>query len=98
MLANAVASGKNKKFKDIKGNIHLNKKGKNLKNKINFNIIRRGKTIGEHIIQFEDASEVVKLQHVAKSRDLFANGAINAIFWLKNKKHGYYTMRNLLKI
>jgi len=98
MLANAVASGKNKKFKDIKGNIHLNKKGKNLNNKINFNIIRRGKTIGEHIIQFEDASEVVKLQHVAKSRDLFANGAINAAIWINNKKCGYYTMRHLLKI
>ncbi len=78
MLANAVASGKNKKLKNIKGNIQLNKKGKNLKNKINFNIVRRGKTIGEHIVQFEDSSEIIKLQHIAKSRDLFANGAINS--------------------
>ncbi len=98
MLANAVASGKNKKLKNIKGSIQLNKKGKNLKNKINFNIVRRGKTIGEHIVQFEDSSEIVKLQHVAKSRDLFANGAINAAIWIKNKKRGYYTMRDLLKI
>ncbi len=98
MLANAVASGKNKKLKSIKGSIQLNKKGKNLKNKINFNIVRRGKTIGEHIVQFEDSSEIVKLQHVAKSRDLFANGAINSVFWIRNKKPGYYTMRDLLKI
>jgi len=98
MLANAVASGKNRKFKSIKGSINLNKKGKNHKNKINFNIVRRGKTIGEHTVQFEDSSEIVKLQHVAKSRDLFANGAINSIYWIRNKQPGYYTMRDLLKI
>jgi len=98
MLANAVASGKNKKLKSIKGSIQFNKKGKNLKNKINFNIVRRGKTIGEHIVQFEDSTEIVKLQHIAKSRDIFANGAINSIFWIRNKKPGYYTMRDLLKI
>jgi len=98
MLANAVASGKNKKLKSIKGCIQLNKKGKNLKNKINFNIVRKGNTIGEHIVQFEDSSEIVKLQHIAKSRDLFANGAINSIFWIRNKKPGYYTLRDLLKI
>jgi len=98
MLANAIASGKNKKLKNIKGSIQLNKKGKNLENKINFYIIRRGKTIGKHIVQFEDSSEIIKLQHIAKSRDLFANGAINSIFWIRNKKPGYYTMRDLLKI
>jgi len=98
MLANAVASAKNKKLKNIKGNIHLNKKGKNLKNKINFNIVRKGKTIGEHTVQFEGISEIIKLKHIAKSRDLFANGAINAAFWIKNRKSGYYTMRDLLKI
>jgi len=98
MLANAVASGKNKKLKNITGNIHLNKKAKNLKNKINFNIVRKGKTIGEHTVQFESISETIKLKHIAKNRDLFANGAINAAFWIRNKKYGFYTMRDLLKI
>jgi len=98
MLANAVAYGKDKKFKNIKGNIHLNKKGKNLKNKINFNVIRYGKTIGKHSVQFEDFSEIIRLKHIAKNRDLFANGAINAAFWIRNKKRGYYSMRDLLKI
>jgi len=98
ILANAVASGKNKKLKNIKGNIHHNTKGKNLKNKINFNIVRKGKTIGEHTVQFESISEVIKLKHIAKSRDLFANGAINAAIWINNKKCGYYTMRHFLKI
>jgi len=98
MLANAVALAKNKKLKNIKGNIHLNKKGNNLKNRINFNIIRKGNTIGEHAVQFEGISEIIKLMHIAKSRDLFANGAINAAIWIKNKKRGYYTMRDLLKI
>jgi len=98
MLANAVASGKNKKLKNIKGNIHLNKKGKNLKNRINFNVVRKGSSVGEHTVKFEGMSEIIKLKHIAKSRDLFADGAINAALWIKNKKSGYYTMRDLLKI
>jgi len=97
MLANAVASGKSKQLKNIKGNIIFNKKGKNLKNKINFNIVRKGKTIGEHSVQFESLSEVINLEHIAKSRDLFGNGTVDAIFWIKNKRSGFYTMKDVLK-
>lgn len=98
MLAKSIASGKNKKFEKIKGNVHLNKNGKNKKNKINFYVTRKGKTIGEHSIKFFNNFEILNIRHLAKTRDLFAEGAINAIFWIIKKKSGYFSMRDFLNL
>ena len=86
MLANAVASGKNKKLNLIKGKIFLNHKGNLQKNKINFFIKRKGNTIGEHSVNFNNKIESIELKHKAFSRELFADGALNAAVWLNKKK------------
>ena len=98
MLANAVAKGKNKKLNLLKGNIFLNKKGKIKKNKINFFVARKGKTIGEHTIEINNGSEKIELKHVAFSRELFADGAINAAVWINNKKSGLFNMQDMLSL
>ena len=100
MLGNAVAKGKGKSLDQIKGNIFLNKKGKGQgkANKINFFIKRKGKIPGTHSVIFQTAKETIELKHTAKSRDLFADGAINAAKWLANKKPGLYNMHDVLKI
>ena len=98
MLGNAVAKGKGKSLDQIKGNIFLNKKGKGKANKINFFIKRKGKIPGTHSVIFQTAKETIELKHTAKSRDLFADGAINAAKWLANKKPGLYNMHDVLKI
>ena len=98
MLGHAVANGKGKKLSQIQGKIFLNKKGKGIKNKLNFYIIRKGKTPGTHSVIFENKQEKIEIQHTAHSRDLFAEGAINAAKWLKNKKPGLYNMHHVLGI
>jgi len=98
MLGNAVAKGKGKSLDQIKGNIFLNKKGKGKLNKINFFIKRKGKIPGTHTVIFQTDKETIELKHTAKSRDLFADGAINAAKWLTNKKPGLYNMHDVLKI
>ena len=98
MLANAVAKGKNKKLNLLKGNIFLNKKGKIKKNKINFFVTRKGKTIGEHTIEINNGSEKIELKHVAFSRELFADGAINVAVWINNKKNGLFNMQDMLSL
>ncbi|MDB4022632.1 4-hydroxy-tetrahydrodipicolinate reductase [Pelagibacteraceae bacterium] len=98
MLGNAVAKGKGKSLDQIKGNIFLNKKGKGKANKINFYIKRKGKIPGTHSVIFQTTKETIELKHIAKSRDLFADGAINAAKWLANKKPGLYNMHDVLKI
>ena len=98
MLGHAVAKGKQKSLGQLKGNIFLNKKGKGKSDKINFFIKRQGKVPGTHSVIFQTEKEIIELKHVAKSRDLFADGAINAAKWLANKKPGLYNMHDVLKI
>ena len=86
MLANAVARGVNKNLNSIKGKIFLNHKGNLQKNKINFFIKRKGTTIGEHSINFNNKIESIELKHKAFSRELFADGALNAAVWINKKK------------
>tara|TARA_B100000575_G_C23091354_1_gene629207 strand:- start:577 stop:1353 length:777 start_codon:yes stop_codon:yes gene_type:complete len=98
MLGHALAAGKNKKFKQIKGRIFLNKKGKGKVKRLNFYIIRQGKIPGTHSVIFKNNQETLEIKHTAHSRNLFAEGAINAAKWLANKKPGLYNMHHVLGI
>ena len=96
MLANAIAKGKNKKLASIKGKFFVNKKGNFNNNKINFFITRKGKTIGKHNILFSNNIESIELKHTAYSRELFANGALNAAIWISKKNKGLFNMQDML--
>ena len=52
--------------------------------------------MGEHEVLFCGPDEVITLGHSAGSRAVFANGAINAAVFLKNKKHGLFDMKDLM--
>jgi 4-hydroxy-tetrahydrodipicolinate reductase len=92
MLANAVAKGKNKNFNSIKGKNFFNQEGNLQKNKINFFIKRKGNTIGEHSVNFNNKIESIELKHKAFSRELFADGALNAAVWINKKNKGLFNM------
>jgi 4-hydroxy-tetrahydrodipicolinate reductase len=96
MLANAVSKGKNKNLESIKGKIFLNRSGSLQKNKVNFLITRKGNTIGKHSVNFNNKIENIELKHTAFSRDLFADGALNAAVWISKKNKGLFNMQNML--
>jgi len=96
MLANAVSKGKNKNFESIKGKFFFNKKGNLQKNKINFFITRKGSTIGKHSVLFNNKVENIELKHTAFSRELFADGALNAAVWISKKNKGLFDMQDML--
>ena len=96
MLGNGIAIGKNKKFSNMIGKKFLNKKNFPYSKKINFNSIRRGKVIGEHIVKFSSGKELVTLNHMSFDRALYSEGALTASKWLMKKKPGLYSMRDLL--
>jgi 4-hydroxy-tetrahydrodipicolinate reductase len=98
ILANAISKGKNKNLESIKGKFFLNKSGKLQKNKINFFITRKGNTVGKHSVHFSNKIENIELKHTAFSRDLFADGAINAAIWLNKKNKGLFNMQDILGI
>jgi 4-hydroxy-tetrahydrodipicolinate reductase len=96
MLASAVSKGKNKNIESIKGKIFLNKKGNLQKNKVNFFITRKGNTIGKHSVFFNNKIENIELKHTAFSRELFADGALNAAIWISKKNKGLFNMQDML--
>ena len=98
MLANAVSKGKNKSLESIKGKTFLNKKGNLQKNKINFFITRKGKTIGKHSVLFNNKIENIELKHTAFSRELFADGALNAAIWVSKKNRGLFNMQDMFNL
>jgi 4-hydroxy-tetrahydrodipicolinate reductase len=98
MLANAVSKGKNKSLESIKGKTFLNKKGNLQKNKINFFITRKGKTIGKHSVLFNNKIENIELKHTAFSRELFADGALNAAIWVSKKNKGLFNIQDMFNL
>jgi 4-hydroxy-tetrahydrodipicolinate reductase len=98
MLANAVAKGKSKSLSSVTGNLFLNKKGNLKKNKINFFITRKGKTIGKHTVKFNNGIENIEIKHDAFSRELFADGALNAAEWISKKNKGLFDMQDMLHL
>jgi len=95
MLANAVSKGKRKNLESIKGKIFLNKKGNLQKNKVNFFVTRKGNTIGKHSVIFNNKIEDIELKHTAFSRELFADGALNAAIWISKKNKGLFNMQDM---
>ena len=96
MLGKGIAVGKNKDFYKLLGKKFLNKKEFPYSKKINFNSIRKGEIIGEHEVKFSSGKEIITLNHEAFDRDLYSEGAITAAKWLKSKKPGLYSMRDVL--
>ena len=96
MLGNGIATGKNKNLQTLIGKKYLNKKSFPYSKKINFNSIRKGEVIGEHEVKFSSGKEIITLNHESFDRALYSEGALTAAKWLKNKKPGLYSMRDLL--
>jgi len=98
MLANAIAKGKGKNLDKLKGKIYLNKKGNLQSNKVNFFIIRKGKTVGKHSVIYNNKIENIELKHTAFSRELFADGALNAAVWISKKNKGLFNMQDMFNL
>ena len=96
MLGKGIAFGKKKNFYSLLGKKFLNKKTFPYGKKINFNSLRKGEIIGEHEVKFSSGKEIITLNHEAFDRALYSEGALTAAKWLKNKKNGLYSMRDLM--
>tara|TARA_S200000501_G_scaffold378535_1_gene441696 strand:- start:2478 stop:3254 length:777 start_codon:yes stop_codon:yes gene_type:complete len=96
MLGEGIAVGKGKNLYSIIGKKYLNKKSFPYSKTINFNSIRKGEVVGEHEVKFSSGKEIVTLNHESFDRALYSEGALVAAKWLKNKKPGLYSMRDLL--
>ncbi len=72
------------------------KREKRSENEIGIHSIRGGTIVGEHEVIFAGNDEIIKISHSARSRNIFATGAINAALFVSKKKSGMYDMANLI--
>jgi 4-hydroxy-tetrahydrodipicolinate reductase len=63
---------------------------------IGFASLRGGTVTGEHSVIFAGPMERIELTHRAEDRTMFAQGAIKAALWARDKKPGFYTMTDVL--
>ena len=65
-------------------------------NQIGMSSIRGGNIVGEHSIYFISDEETVTISHSAKTRDVFAKGALKAAGFMKGKDKGYFDMSDVI--
>ena len=67
------------------------------KNEIGIYSVRGGNIVGDHEVIFAGNQEVVELKHSALSRDVFAEGAVNAAIYMCGvQTPGLYDMQDVL--
>ncbi len=67
------------------------------RHEIGFSAVRGGNIVGEHEVLFAGHDEIVTLSHSARSKEVFAVGAVNAALFTVGKPAGLYTMADLVK-
>lgn len=72
------------------------KREKRHTNEIGIHAVRGGTIVGEHQVIFAGTDEIVTLSHSARSRAIFANGAVNAAVFVNHKDSGVYNMSDLV--
>lgn len=65
-------------------------------NEIGIHAVRGGTIVGEHEVMFAGEDEIVTLSHSARSKRVFAAGAIRAAKWMAGKPAGMYDMNDVL--
>ena len=63
---------------------------------IGFASLRGGTVTGDHSVIFAGAMERIELTHRAEDRTMFAQGAIKAALWARDKQPGLYSMTDVL--
>ena len=66
------------------------------KKEIGIQAVRGGTIVGEHEVIFAGNDEIVKLSHSARSKAIFAQGAVNAAAFINGKENGIYNMSDLV--
>ena len=59
--------------------------------------IREGDVIGDHVVKFMSADEVILIEHHALDRAVFGRGAVEAARWLVSQPPGLFTIEDSLQ-
>ncbi len=94
MLADSVNEAFAEKKQIINGREGI--VGARTKGEIGMHAVRGGTIVGEHEVIFAGEDEIITVSHSARSKRVFATGAIRAAKFLHGKEAGRYEMKHLL--
>ena len=66
------------------------------KREIGIHAVRGGNIVGEHEVLFAGTDELFTISHSARSKSVFAVGAVNAAVYMNGQSAGLYDMSDLL--
>ena len=96
MLGEAAASGRNIALGAHSARGRDGLTGARHDGDIGFASLRGGTVTGDHSVIFAGSMERIELTHRAEDRTMFAQGAVKAALWARDKKPGLYTMADVL--
>lgn len=94
MLADSVNEAFNGEKRYVDGRSGI--VGARDKKEIGMHAVRGGTIVGEHEVMFAGEDEIITITHSARSKRVFAVGAIRAAKFLHGKPAGRYEMKDLL--
>ncbi len=65
-------------------------------NEIGIHAVRGGTIVGEHEVMFAGEDEIITISHSARSKNVFASGAIKAALFLAGRPAGKYDMQDII--
>ena len=74
----------------------MQKRERRNENEIGFSSIRGGNIVGEHTVAFFSDNEKLEIKHTAYSRQVFAQGALEAAKFLVKQEPGLYDMKSIV--
>src|SRR5690606_9928766 len=98
LLGEAAASGRKVDLADKAVKVREGHTGARATGTIGFATLRGGSVVGEHAVILAGPGERIELGHKAEDRAIFANGAVRAALWGKDRPPGHYSMADVLGI
>ena len=93
MIGRAAAKGRNV---DLESKKSIDRNEERKRGDIGFSVARGGDVVGIHDVMFAGSGETLTLSHQGFDRSIYANGALAAALWAKDKKPGLYSMKDVL--
>lgn len=95
-LGHAIAGARNTALENLRKDGRSGHTGQRTPGEIGFHALRGGDVVGEHRVHFIGARERIEIAHSAQDRAIFAEGALVAAEWVKGKRAGSYSMKEVL--
>jgi 4-hydroxy-tetrahydrodipicolinate reductase len=96
MMGEVVAGALGRKLDDVAVYAREGITGERDPSSIGFAAIRGGDIVGDHTVLFAGIGERVEITHKSSSRVTYAQGALRAARFLRDKSSGLYDMQDVL--